>query len=91
MSISRLGTKKELKGNTNVLVFLGNGVGPKRGASALIDPWGLLHSVGKFNAALVRAFPVAGLDFTDDAIPFPQDLGDPPAEMWPPGRRWVKT
>jgi hypothetical protein len=77
--------KQDLKGNTNVLHFLGNGISPESIAILLIKLKGFIDSLRQFNAKFMRSFQIMGVPLSykrNNAVPLPQDMRYPPVESW---------
>jgi hypothetical protein len=81
----RLPIKQDLKGNTNVLHFLGNGVSPQGIAILFIKLKGFVDSLRQLNAKFMRPFQITGVSLShkrNNAVPFLQDMRYPSVESW---------
>jgi hypothetical protein len=70
----RLPIKQDLKGNTNILHFLGNGVSSEGIAILLIKLKGFIDSLRQFNAKFMRLFQITGVPLSykrNNAFPLP--------------------
>ncbi len=81
----RLPIKQDLKGDTNILHFLGNGVSPEGITILLIKLKGFFDGLRQDNAKFMCPFQITGVPLSykrNNAVPFPQDMRYPPVESW---------
>ncbi len=70
----RLPIKQDLKGNTNVLRFLGNGISLEGITILLIKLKGFIDGLRQFNAKFMRPFQITGVPLPykrNNVVPLP--------------------
>jgi hypothetical protein len=81
----RLPIKQDFEGDTNVLHLLGNGISPEGITILLVKLKGFFDGLRQFNAKFMGPFQITGVPLFDkrnNALPFPQDMRNPPVESW---------
>ncbi len=69
----RLPTRQDTKGDTDVLHFLGNGIGPQGIAILFIKLKGFFNSLRQYNAKVMHSFQIMRVPLShkrDDAVSF---------------------
>ncbi len=70
----RLPIKQDLKGNTNVFHFLGNGISQEGITILLVKLKGFIDGLRQFNAKFMRPFKITGVPLPykrNNAVPLP--------------------
>ncbi len=81
----RLPIKQDFEGNANVLHLLGNGVSPEGITILLFKLKGFFDGLRQFNAKFMGPFQITRVPLSykrSNAVPFPQDVRNPPVESW---------
>ena len=81
----RLPIKEDFEGNTNILHFISNGVGPKGIVILLVKLKGFFGSLMHFNAKCMGPFKISWIPLLHkryNSVPLFEDMTHPPVACW---------